>query len=91
MLVLATSLYVAPVNYYIGDHEEIALKGKIVRKKIVGGRSKSRVVEISSDQKPENLKFRVRESYYKSVKIGDTYKRKIKKGFLGIYYIERQK
>ncbi|SLM29342.1 membrane hypothetical protein [Desulfamplus magnetovallimortis] len=91
MLLLATSLYVAPVNYYIGDHEEIALKGKIVRKKIVGGRSKSRVVEVSSDQIPENLKFMVKERYYNSVNVGDVFKKKIKKGFLGIYYIERRK
>ena len=90
-LSLGTAPYVAAINYYYGAPQEINLKGRIVGKKICGGRSKSWRIEVKSSQLTKNIKFIVSKKYYNSVQIGDSYKRNIKKGSLGIIYVDRKK
>ena len=91
MLTFGSANYAAAINYYHGQHRELSIEGDIVKKKICGGRSKSHTVVVETPQWEKPLKFRVSKRYYNAVKVGDSYKQKIKIGSLGILYVDRKK
>lgn len=91
MLTFGSANYAAAFNYYVGEQQTMALQGRIEKKKICGGRSKSHTVEVKTPQFSKNLKLRVSKRYYQSVKVGAPFRQTIHIGSLGIVYVDRKK
>ncbi len=91
MLTFGSANYAAAFNFFVGEQQTMALQGRIEKKKICGGRSKSHTVEIKTPQLSRNLKLRVPKRYYQAVKVGATFRQTIHIGSLGIVYVDRKK